>query len=186
MLLVKNDPDCRRRLSRILRLVFLSEDSPRSDYELWDESKYNLALQNVMAAELVFWSRGTDGKFQKDSDACLVDLTQEGFGYENHILLRLPIRKGRYPMLRVRYVRTLYNRYSNSLGDPYNIVFPSLTPVFRNQGHARELPIKLSQFTTPNPCSEKEGYNSMWTEFNCMDLLYPWDSKPDPSITAIS
>lgn len=186
MLLVKNDPGCRRRLSRTLRLVFLSEDSPRSDYELWNESKYNLSLQNVMAAELVFWSRGTGRKFQKDSDTCLIDLTQKGFGYEDHILLRLPIRKGRYPMLRVRYVRPLFNQHSRIIGDSYNIVFPSLTPVFGDQGHARELPVKLSQFTVASHAPEKTGYNCMWQEFNCMDLLYPWDSKPDPSATAIS
>lgn len=174
MILVKNDPECRRRLARNLSLAFLSEDSPQSDHELWRTSKIN--LHNVRSAELVFWSRGTDGKFQKDSDTCLIDLTRKGLGYEDTILLRLPIRNGRYPMLRVVYMRSWeYVSHTKMIKDFYNIAFPSLTPVYENRKHARELPVKLSQFTIYAQHSENEGYLSMWEEFRLMDRLYPWD-----------
>lgn len=181
MILVKNDTDCRRWLYRSLSCAFLAEDSLQSDHELWKANSYSLMLHRVTAAELVYWSRGANGKFQKDSDSCLIDLTQKGLGYDNVILLRLPIRKGRYPMLRIRYMRRgSYPSNKKEGSEFYNLVFPSLSPAFGKE-YARELPIKLSQFTIYFFNSESSGYIGMWNEFELMDRLYPWDSIADPA-----
>lgn len=181
MILVKNDIGCRRRLFRSLSCAFLTKDSLQSDFELWKSNSYHLMLHRVRAAELVYWVRGTDGRFQKDSDSSLIDLTKKGLGYDDVILLRLPIRKGRYPMLRVRYMnRGGYPRDKKEASEFYNLVFPSLTPAF-NKECARELPIKLSKFTIYPLDSESRGYVGMWSEFELMDRLYPWDSITDPA-----
>lgn len=175
MILTKTDPSRIRYLRRELRLVFLHKESSKSDQDLWSSCSNN--LNNIQAAELLFWSKGEDGIFHREKESSLIDLQRSGCGYSSSIVLRLPIRKGRYPALRVRHQASYMEPQAM---DKYSIVYPSLSIAYNSDNNIiQKLPVTLRRLTVRAGKESNADLSDMQIVFNCMDSMYPWDST-DP------